>query len=200
MIVTEARYRVITLDTTSETVVVSGALVDAQGMVEDELRRPLDRVVDTTERLTIYRCPDHRLRAMPRRYPVVAVPAGATYQVENGASLIDVATDDPWLSNHTPNTASLTFTAGWLPADDPTAATYPDQVVPHRIEMAVAQIARGMICQNAVAVASMGPISQAQVGDVQVVFAAPTVGWGIEGYAPGITAEIAGYRYRPWGL
>lgn len=197
MIVTEARYRVITLDTTTEGVQVSAALVRAQGLVEDELRRPIERAVDVTERLPVYRCADHRLRAMPRRYPVASVPPGSSYAVESGASLIDVC-DEAW-PTVTPDTASVTFTGGWLPADDIDAPTYPDQVVPHRLENAVAMIAQGMICQNPTGAAlGGGVISQAQVGDVTVQYATPPAVGGIEAYAPGITATITGYRYRPW--
>jgi hypothetical protein len=74
-LVTIGQYRLATLDTTSSDVAVSGALIEAQELVEEYLGRPLLEQ-ERTETLLI----DRTGRVHPSAVPItsVSVPAGAT--------------------------------------------------------------------------------------------------------------------------
>src|SRR4051794_38523669 len=72
-LVTVATYRRVTLDTASSDTAVTGALVDAQALLEDDLGRQLEST-ERTER--VYPARDGRL--YPIVTPITAVASGYT--------------------------------------------------------------------------------------------------------------------------
>jgi hypothetical protein len=193
MIVSEARYRTITRDISTDACAVTGALIESQRLIEEFLHRPLERA-ETTETLPIYRLPDDgRGRVQPRRMPIVST-AGQSFERLSSAELIGVEPAD--FLNESPNlTASVTFTGGWLPYDDPT----PDELlIPATLERAIAFVAQGMATRPvAVGVSSLAGVTSATVGDVSVTFGDAQAG-ELESFAPGVTESIEAYAYRSY--
>lgn len=197
MILSVARYRAITGDDDTPGTKVTQALVDAQRLVEDELRRPLERAT-VTERLPIYGTPGFwgHGTVHPRRIPLVSVPAGSSYRILTTATATDASVDAGLFTLgdlNTPDTrtATVTFTGGWLPADDPLAGTDP-YVIPVRLERAIAAIAQGL--STPVAAQPAGLLS-ASVDGVAVTFADAT---GDPQLSDPITALLEQYSYRPY--
>ncbi len=194
MIVTLERYRIVSHDTSSQDVDVSSALVDAQSKVEDELRRPLEQT-ETTERLPIYCRPFGGYSAYPRRTPVMAVPDGSGYIVGTTARLDGVGgetldvTIEGW-NTYNRDTTSVTFTGGYLGRDDPAADLEVD-ALPTEIERAIVRVAQGILSNSP---AVLEGVKSATVGPVSVTYDGTS---GLDAYAPGVTAALRPYAYRP---
>lgn len=197
MIVSLARYRVIQQDTSSAEGVATGALVEAQALIEDYLDRPLDYDAAATETLPTWVGSDGVRKVWPRRYPVSGATDPATVVntaviAPNGSGFdwaVDVVTDQVTAD------ATVTFAGGWLPADDP-AATDVNRVLP-TLERAVCAVAWALITTNPAAPA-IPAVTTATVGDVSATFAgADPDTHPLDGLVPGITRRLARYRYRP---
>lgn len=169
-------YRRLTGDSATADAAVTPALVDAQRLVEEYLRRPLERA-ERTEQLRVYRLSDGRTGVYPSATPISAVPAG--FVVEGVAVLGEglLSGFTPWLGSEREH-VTLTYTGGFV------AAT-----LPLTIAREIARLAQQLT--QPVAAAPAGAKS-VRVGDVAVTYATPT-GGGVD--APGRLA-LRGYRRR----
>lgn len=166
MLISVATYQSITGDTTSATAVVETAVKDAQGLLEDRLRRPLE-LASRTERLR--RFPDGRV--YPSATPITSGPAGSTVY---GAALADAAPAGSFLQP-ADEYVDVTYTGGFDPTeDDRSAVTF----VPVDLARAVAWAARAIVS----GVSASSPPAGARsvtVGDVSVAYGpdgAPSAG------------------------
>lgn len=125
-LVTVPRYRELTGDTTTDETTVTARLEDAQRLVEEYLRRPIERA-ERTERLRLYRYEgtdsgfDGGWAVYPRATPIDAV--ATTGYTALGAALVGVSPDAGPLSyGISPTTvgyATVTYTGGWTEATLP---------------------------------------------------------------------------------
>ena len=194
MLVSEARYRTITRDVVTASVAVTGQLVEAQRLIEDELRRPLEYGTGT-ERLPVYRDPTTgRGCVQPRRYPIESVAAGAAYEPLGLAELIGVEPDG-WPTSAVDATAAVTVTGGWRGVDDVLATS--TNRIPARLERAICLLARALVSQPAVPLPA--GVTAATVGDVSVTYGEPQDGGADAlGLVPGLCDLIDGYEYRAY--
>ena len=81
-LVTVDRYRFITRDVCTDSDTVSARLEEAQALIEDEYRRPLEEA-ERTETVPIW--PDGRV--YPAAVPITAVPDDAAYAIADPAAL-----------------------------------------------------------------------------------------------------------------
>lgn len=164
-------YQAITGDTSSATASVETAIADAQGLLEDQLGRPLE-LDERTERLRVF--PDGRV--YPSATPLVSVPTGATI---SGASIIDGTPAGSFL--RPADFAEVTYTGGFDPAeDDRSSVTY----VPVDLARAIAWAAKAILSP-----ASFGDIpagaTSATVGDVSLSWGpGGSPGTGVVGFSP----------------
>lgn len=114
-----ATYRRLTGDTVSDDTAAGDALADAQQLVEEYLRRPLEHA-ERTERLRLYRYDSAGAgigaswAVYPKATPI-DVAATTGYTVE-GAALVGISPDDgPWIvgSYEPGGYATVTYTGGW---------------------------------------------------------------------------------------
>ena len=193
MLVSEDRYRTITRDLATAAVAVTGQLVEAQRLIEDELRRPIEYGT-STERLPVYRDPESgRGCVYPRRSPVWSVPAGSSYEPRGTAELVGVEPDG-WPTSELDATATVTLTGGWRAVDDPASSS--SDRVPAKLERAIAQLAQALI-QTLPAAELPAGVQSATVGDVSVTYVEPPDGGWI-GLVPGLCDVLEGYEYRPY--
>jgi hypothetical protein len=191
VLVSTARYRTITLDTTSPDASVTAALVEAQDMVEEEVRRPgaLEYAANRTETLRLYR--DGRV--YPHAIPVWSVPATATYEVEDTSTLASVGPDgEPWVEWIKPPlypVGTVIYTGGWKAAD--ASGVTDAEKVPRKLERAIANLARAMV-NGSTADVPDGATS-VRLGDAAVTFAGATS--GLDGIVPGTIQTLRGFRY-----
>lgn len=169
-------YRRLTGDSTTPDATLTSALADAQRLVEEYLRRPLERA-ERTEKLRVYRLEDGRSAAYPSATPITAVPAG--FVVEGVAVLGEglLSGFTPWFGSDRAH-ITLTYTGGFV------AAT-----LPLTVAREIARLAQQLT--QPVAAAPAGAKS-VRVGDVAVTYATPT-GGGVD--ASGRLA-LRGYRRR----
>lgn len=192
MLVSETRYRQITRDVVTASVAVTGQLAEAQRLIEDELRRPLEYGTGT-ERLPVFRDPDTgRGHVYPRRYPIESVPAPGSYEPYGTAELVGVEPDG-WPASTGYTTATVTLVGGWRASDDPNATA--TNRIPTKLERAIALLARGLLSQPAEPVPS--GITAASVGDVSVTYGEAQAG-GWQALVPELGDLIDGYTYRPY--
>lgn len=181
MLIDIDRYRTITGDTTSASAVVEAAVVEAQHLLEERLRRGLE-LDERTERVKLF--PDGAV--FPSATPLVAVPAGATVQ---GAAVLGAGPSGTFLrpDDHT----TLTYTGGYDPdEDDVSAATY----VPVELARAVAWAAKAIIDRAAATLEIPEGAISVRVGDV-------AVSWGPGGAPAGgevifPASLVRRYRWR----
>lgn len=161
-LVTAARYRVITLDTTSADAVVTAALDTAEDTVEEYLRRPL---ASASREETVRFANDGRL--YPAATPVLSV-ADSSLTIVPGSRAVAGGTPDggpffPGIKDSTwPAALTFTYTGGF-------SAT----TLPRIIENAIAWLAYQFLHASALAAIPAGATS-ASVGDVSVSFAEPS--------------------------
>lgn len=155
-LVTVARYRTITLDTTSAAETVTARLEDAEAEVSEYLRRPLEQA-ERTETLPISR--DGKV--YPSATPIDSLGSDDSGLTVEGDVIIGAAPDavgTGWLgSGATTPQATITYTGGW------TADT-----LPKAIERAIALHAHHQIHSDP-ALVPAGATS-VRVGDVAVSY------------------------------
>lgn len=182
-LVTVARYRVITLDTTSADAAVTAALESALGTVEDEL----DRHLVSAERTETYRIYRDR-RVYPKAYPVT--DAGTATIDPGGRSLRDMSPDstpgvfDAW-SDSNPPTVEITYTGGY------TASTLPETLAQEIAWRANDLLNAGQVSASSV----LANASSMTVGDASVSFSSSNGGGGVAA-ASGRPTRAQVRRYR----
>ena len=156
MLIAIARYREITGDTTSASAVVETAIDDAQALLEDQLRRPLEQAA-RTERLRVFA--DGRV--YPRATPIISAQAGADIY---GNAIVDGTPEGTFLEPD--DFAEVTYTGGYDPAEtDLSAVDY----VPVELQRAVAWAAYAIL-RPADGLQAPAGARSATVGDVSVTF------------------------------
>lgn len=156
MLISIARYREITGDSTTASAVVETAIEDAQSTLEDRLRRPLEQAA-RTERLRVF--PDGRV--YPRATPIISAAAGADIY---GNAIVDGTPAGTFLEPD--DYAEVTYTGGYDPAEtDLSAVDY----VPVELQRAVAWAAYGILRPTDGPQAPPGATS-VTVGDVSVTY------------------------------
>lgn len=175
-LVSLARYRVVTLDTTSDDAAVTAAIETAQELVEEYLRRELEED-ERTETLLI--APNGRV--YPSVTPIASLGGDdADLTVLSEAIVIGPAADSSptWLRGESDPVATITYTGG-----------YTDETVPASIERAIAFVAKDLL---------VAPASDAPAGAVAVRVGDVSIDYGDGGSAPGPVAPYLGLvrRYR----
>lgn len=174
--VTVAAYRVHTGDMTTPGTYVTGALVEAEELLEDELRRDLASE-ERTESMRV----QADGRVYPRAYPITV----AEGYVIDGNSLVGAYPDNfPFIGvfeRVDVPLATITYTGGFTPA-----------TLPRTLAHAIYDLAK-VLAQDAAPI-PVGATS-ASVGDVAVGFAKPTAGQ-LDASVPGLTGRVARYRRR----
>jgi hypothetical protein len=171
-------YRIRTGDATSEASAVSGALVDAERLLGEELRREL-ALEERAERMII-----HFDGVMyPKAWPVTACATnvidgrmlrGGTPDLDQFLAMIGVSL------TATPR-ATVTYTGGF----DATT-------LPITLRDALYDLASGTLYSRAPVLVGAG---SASVGDVSVSVTDPGEA-GVDAYVPGISKRVARYRNR----
>lgn len=154
-LVTVARYRTITLDTTSTAESVTAAIEDAEALVSEYLRRPLESE-ERTETLSISR--DGRV--YPSATPIDSLGGDDSDLVLEGDVVVGVSPDAAalgWIGTTVLPQATITYTGGW------TAET-----LPKAIERAIALAAHHQLHSDP-ALVPAGATS-VRVGDAAVSF------------------------------
>lgn len=171
-----AAYRRLTGDSTTPDATVTAALTDAQRLVEEYLRRPLEKA-ERTEQLRVYRLGDGRRIVYPSATPITAVPAGLIVEGVGVTGQDLLSGFAAWLGSETGHT-SLTYTGGYTAAQ-----------LPLTIGREIARLAQQLT--QPVAAVPAGA-TDVRVGDVSVSYAVPT-GGPLDGAA---RAALRGYRRR----
>lgn len=181
--VTVAGYRLQTGDHTSDGVAVTGALVEAEDMLVEELRRHL--ALESRED-TFHIYPDGRI--YPDAWPIVSNTGNLVIE---GRALLgataDVTTFVGYFPDCPPNRATVTWTGGY---DDGTNS----QRLPVTLRHAIYDLARALVTD-----ASPIPVGalSASVGDASVTFGPGGSGSGdIDALVPDLTDRVRRYRNR----
>lgn len=156
-LVTAARYRSVTLDTSSAEATVTAALERAEALVEEYLRRPL---ASTSRTETVRFAGDGRV--YPAATPITAVTGGYVIVVGGQAisgAPIDAAPSFPSFGETTyPATATITYTGG-----------YDASSLPETIAEVISWAAHRRLHTGALTSVPAGATAAA-VGDVSVSF------------------------------
>lgn len=178
--VTVDGYRVHTGDRTTAGTVVTGALVDAEEMLVDELRRDL-ALAERTASCPIY--PDGRV--YPPAWPITA----STLEID-GRALLGATADTGVFVGYLPDRparVTVTWTGGF---DDGTNSTR----LPVTLRRALYDLAKAL-CDDAAPV-PVGATS-VSVGDVSVTYGQAGGGAGdVDALVPGLSTRIRKYRNR----
>lgn len=171
MLVTTSRYTVITGDATTAASAVSGALTDAQALLEEHLRRPLEKKA-RTETMRVEQ--DGKL--YPRVTPIVTITTPAGLQHFEGVIYGGLPDSSQGFVGFfppvDPPTLAVTYTAGFDGAEtDPEAATY----LPRDIEAAIAWAAYARLRPSDFASLPAGATS-VRLGDAAVTYKAGGTG------------------------
>lgn len=186
-IVTLAEYRTITKDTVTPDADATGAITEAQELVEAYLKRPLDAAV-RTEQCLVY--PKNRL--YPLATPIASVTSPGGGSIVNGEYIRGVAVIPALLEwdETSPgfNYVSVTYTGG-----------YTSITAPRPLKRAVAELACA-IAQSSIP-GGQYPVGATSVslGDASVSFAKPIGEQGsseLDSYIPGLSSRIKIYRRR----
>lgn len=173
---TIAGYRVRTGDDGSTDTAVSGALVESESLMEEELRRLLPSA-SRSETMIL----DDLGRVYPKAWPITACATnvidgrailGAVPDINQFVALIGT-----WV---TPR-ATLTYTGGF------TAAT-----LPVTLAHALYDLAQGVIADRSPMLVGATSVT---VGDVSVG-GLPAAADGIDAYVPGLSRRVRKYRNR----
>lgn len=175
--VTVADYQVTTGDSTTASSAVSAALLEAEALLEEELRRQLASE-ERTKAFKIW--PDGAL--YPDAWPIT--DAG-DLRIIGTRTLLGAEPDDSpflgvWPTVAAPPMATVTWTGGF------TAST-----LPATLERALYDLAKAILSDSPVPVGA----TSMSVGDVSVSFGAPTSG-GLDSLLPGLATRVARYRNR----
>jgi hypothetical protein len=182
-LVTVGQYRTITLDTTSSDVAISGALIEAQTMVEEYLGRQL-----TSRQRTEVLLIDRTGRVRPSAVPItsVSVPVGATI---DRFTITDVDPDE------TPSPFFWTDPVTWGSWQPRATVTYvggfTSATLPATIRRRIAVEAWSLLHPSDLSAVASGAQS-VSVGDASITFGA--------GGAPGALSVVTERALRPWRL
>lgn len=189
-VVSAARYRIVTLDTTSTDSQVTARIETAEALVSEWLRRPLERE-ERTEKVRVL--PDGR--SYPKATPIdsVSVPTGGL--VEDTATLHAVTPDSfPWFDEpyqpYGHPRSTITYIGGWLGRDDPAADD--TTRLPATVERYISMLA----CALAGPGESGYPAGATSVtlGDASITFAAPSD--DLDVLVPGTTRALKPWRWQ----
>lgn len=187
--VTVDGYRLRTGDRDSDDVDVSGALLDAQDRIEEELNRSL-ALDERTETMRLWPYG----RVYPKAWPLLSCTTntidgrallGAAPDVQQFLTLVDASDDvyhDP--SGPTPR-ATITYRGGF---DDGSVGTK----LPRMLADALYDLAHALITDAPAMLVGAASVS---VGDVSISGMTPA-GSGIDAYVPGLSSRIGLYRNR----
>lgn len=173
-------YRVHTGDRTTAGTIVSGALVEAEQLLEEELRRKL-AWQSRTAKCRIY--PDGAV--YPPAWPITT----AALTIDGRALLGAVPDATPFVGTFgdlTVNLATVTWSGGF---DDGTHS----EPLPVTLRNAIYELAR-VLAQDS----QPGPAgaTQVRVGDVAITYASTQGLTGLDAFVPGLSARVARYRNR----
>lgn len=175
---TYSGYVVRTGDDTTSSSAVSGALVDAERLLGEELRREL-ALDERTESMIIRECGI----MYPKAWPLIECDTntidgrallGGTPDVDQFVALIGVT------SPVTPR-ATITYTGG-----------FDDETLPITLRDALYDLAHAVTHPSTPALVGAGSMS---VGDVSVSVNDPG-GGGVDAYLPGLSTRVRKYRNR----
>ena len=175
---TVAAYQVRTGDTTSAASSVSAALIEGEGIVEDELRRLLP--LDSRDESMVIRAEG---RMYPKAWPLVSC---ATNTIDGRMLLGGVPDLEQFIimvgadSSITPR-ATVTYTGG-----------FDADTLPPTLANAIYALAHVLV--GAASPVPVGATAMS-VGDVSVSFGAPVSG-GLDAYVPGLSDRLRKYRNR----
>lgn len=181
--VTVSGYRLRTGDQTSDGGAVSASLVEAEHLLEEELRRELP-LQARTEAMIIRECGV----MYPKAWPITVC---ATNTID-GRTLLGGTSDlETWIGlidsdAHLTRRATITYTGGF---DDGTNGT----ALPVTLAHAIYDLTRALV-------ADVSPIpvgaSSVSVGDISVGFTGSAGGEGVDSYVAGLSTRVKRYRNR----
>ena len=193
-VVTVARYRLLTGDTTTDATTVSARIDDATEMVEEELDRPLE-LKERTETLRLDGDTHGwaTWRAYPRSTPIVSIPADVGYRIEDDVTLANASPDTgywwSWTTCQEAPRSTLTWTGGFT-----------SDTLPKKLESAICDLAAALTRASSGAAFVPVGASSVRVGDVTISYGSTSVtggaGSGLEMYVPGLWDRIRRYRHR----
>lgn len=193
-LVLASRYVIITGDTDSDLTAVTGALVDAQALLEEELGRELESR-ERTERMY----PDQFGRVYPRITPITVPPAGllidgdVLYSTGPFRTVPDFIFEGNW--------ADLTYTGGFIErSENPGAAN----ALPQHIERDLCWVAFRALQPAAFQALALAPAGASRIinGDVQIMFGKGGSAGEIRVGSDGVTDPVwsrATLRYKRRG-
>lgn len=177
--VTIADYRVQTGDTTGVASAVSAALVEAEGLIEDVLRRKLASQ-ERTGTFKIYQ--DGKI--YPDAYPV----SSSALEIW-GRALLGAAPDGgPFVgvwSEISPPLGTVTWTGGYTAPD----GAYP---LPATLRRGIYALAKALQSASP----TITGATSVSLGDASITRASPTSDTELDAYVPGLTRRLAPYRNR----
>lgn len=193
-------YRVITGDSVSAATAVEEKLADAESVVGQYLGRKLESA-ERTERI---KCWPSGF-GYPAAVPITSIPASASYEIYDEASLYGLDPDDrPFVGfaglmhgddtnrgvggrigsgyeTHYPYT-TVVYTGGWTEA-----------TMPGILALYICKFARALITGKPEGGAAMAGANMLRVGDVQVNYPKEFIAGMINQFVPGMTAAIDGW-------
>lgn len=177
--VTVAGYRLWTGDQATDAAAVSGSLVEAERMLEEDLRRHL-ALEERTDDFVIY--PDGRI--YPDAWPIT----DAALTIEGRALLgatPDVTTFVGYFPDR-PTRATVTWTGGY---DDGTASA----PLPVALAHGIYDLARALAADTTAVPVGATAVS---VGDVSVTFGSSSGSGDVDSLVPGLSNRLARFRNR----
>lgn len=176
--VTIRQYRLHTGDETNGDAECSGVLLEAESLINDELRRFLASD-ERTGTFSIY--PDGRL--YPNAYPITA----ADLMIEGRALVGGTPDGGPFVGVWEPSTSTrstVTWTGG-----------YNADTLPLTLEHALYDLAAALLAPAPILTGVPGGTTAASVGDVSVTVD-PRSGGGVDAYVPGLSDRVRRYQNR----
>lgn len=178
---TVATYRLRTGDHSSSDEMVTGALVEGEKVLQEELRRLL-ALDERTEAMVIRDCEG---RMYPKAYPITAC---ATNTIDGRALLGGTPDLAQWVGlidsdYHTTPRATITYTGG-----------FDENTLPIALRDAIYDLARADLADT-----SLLPVgaSSVSVGDVSISYTSGQSGGGVlDEKVPGLWARVKKYRNR----
>ncbi len=179
--ITVAGYRLRTGDRTSDGESVSGSLVEAESILEEELRRELP--LPLMERVESMIISDGRM--YPKAYPIIECESNTI----DGRALLGGAPDLPTFLAYWPDydssitpRAEITYTGG-----------FDADTLPVTLAHAIYDMARALVAD--VSPVPVGATS-VSVGDVSVSYGSVSGAAGVDVLVPGLGARVARYKNR----
>lgn len=162
LLVTAERYQMITGDTTSAASAVTGALIDAQALLEEELQRELPER-ERVERMY----PDRYGRVYPRVTPITSPPDGLTVDGDGLLSTGPFRTVPGFIFEG--NWVDITYTGGYV---ERTANPDASNRLPEHVERDLSWCAFRALNPSAFQAMALAPAgaSRLQQGDAMIVF------------------------------